>query len=88
MNKLAYAYNTSQHATTGFTPFEIQFGRKPKMPLDLIIENPNEDDLGRHRRLVTELTVGEHGCVVALADCDGLYHKELPLSAKIYVRKM
>ena len=50
LNKLAYAYNTSQHATTGFTPFEIQFGRKPKMPLDLIIENPNEDDLGRHKR--------------------------------------
>ncbi len=26
LNKFAYAYNNSIHATTGFTPFEIQFG--------------------------------------------------------------
>ena len=43
---LAYAYNTSTHATTNHTPFEVVYGRKPKISLDLIIENeaePNDE---------------------------------------------
>jgi len=34
--QLTYAYNSSVHATTGVTPFEAMFGRKPKLPIDLI----------------------------------------------------
>lgn len=33
---LAFAYNSSKHATTKCSPFEIIYGRLPKMPLDLI----------------------------------------------------
>ena len=66
----------------------MQFGRQPKMPIDLIIENPQENDLGRPRREVDELTVGEEGYFTALADCDGVYHKELPVSAKRYVENL
>ena len=33
---LAFAYNTAVHATTKCTPFELVFGRKPKIPLDLV----------------------------------------------------
>lgn len=34
---LAFAYNTAKHETTNCTPFELLYGRKPKIPLDLII---------------------------------------------------
>ena len=34
------------------------------------------------------LTVGDDGYYTALADCEGLYHKELPRSAKIYVENL
>jgi hypothetical protein len=36
LQKMAFAYCTSVHATTGFTPFEVVYGRKPKLPADLI----------------------------------------------------
>ena len=40
LNGLAFAYNTSMHATTKFTPYELMFGRIPKLPIDLFIEKP------------------------------------------------
>ena len=40
---LAYAYNTSVHASTGVTPFFAMFGRHPKCPEDLIIKRPDID---------------------------------------------
>lgn len=35
---LAFAYNSSTHATTNFTPYEIVYGRPPKIPIDLIVQ--------------------------------------------------
>ena len=32
-----FAYNTSVNATTKCTPFEIMYGRKPRLPLDLLM---------------------------------------------------
>ena len=42
---LAYAYNTSTHATTNHTPYEILFGRQPKIPLDLVMNNDTSQNL-------------------------------------------
>jgi len=39
--QLAYAYNTTVHETIGLTPFQVMFGRKPKIPIDLMY--PKED---------------------------------------------
>jgi len=39
--EFAYAYNSSVHGTTGVTPFEAMFGRRPKLPIDLIYPNVN-----------------------------------------------
>ena len=41
--QLEFAYNTAVHATTGFTPYELMFGRMPKVPLDLILTRPEID---------------------------------------------
>ena len=35
VHSVVFAYNTGIHATTGFSPFELLFGRKPMLPADL-----------------------------------------------------
>ena len=34
MPSLVYAYNSTPHASTGFQPYELMFGRKAPMPCD------------------------------------------------------
>ena len=40
---LAYAFNSSVHASTGYTPFEAMTGRQPKLPIDLLYPTVNVD---------------------------------------------
>lgn len=35
LDPVVYAYNTSKHESTGFSPYEIVFGKLPRMPLEL-----------------------------------------------------
>ena len=50
LTQLAYAYNCSVHDTTGFSPFQVMFGREPRLPIDLIfpnktqLENPDRNE--------------------------------------------
>ena len=45
INSLVYAYNCTPQSSTKYSPFEIMFGRRPKLPIDImfeqIIENQN-----------------------------------------------
>ena len=41
LDALSYAYNTSRHESTLHTPFEVMFGRKAILPIDLDVERPN-----------------------------------------------
>jgi hypothetical protein len=34
LKSIVFAYNTGQHATTKFSPYQLQFGRDPKLPPD------------------------------------------------------
>ena len=38
-----FAFNSSVHATTKCTPFELMYGRKPRLPLDLFIPEAKID---------------------------------------------
>ena len=40
-----FAYNTSRQESTLYTPFEVMFGRKPVIPVELDINNPNAAEL-------------------------------------------
>ena len=40
ISAISFAYNTKVNAVTGMTPFEALFGRHPRIPLDIILENP------------------------------------------------
>jgi hypothetical protein len=37
VQSLTYAYNCSRHESTGFTPFYLMFGRKPRIPVDVFL---------------------------------------------------
>ena len=43
LDKLIYAYNCTIHDTTGFAPHFLMFGRHPKLPIDLILDDQEED---------------------------------------------
>ena len=41
LNPLVGAYRTAVHASTGFSPFELLYGRKARMPVDLLLPIPS-----------------------------------------------
>ena len=52
-----FAYNTSKHASALYTPFEIMFGRKAVLPIDISVQKDGKellDDFQKTRECVCE----------------------------------
>lgn len=61
LSHLLFAYNTSVHQSTGHSPYELMFGRKPQLPVDFLLglatEEPGstspEDWVNIHKEYLT-----------------------------------
>ena len=45
LDKLSFAYNTAVHTITKLSPFELMFGRIPKLPIDLVYDQVDSEEL-------------------------------------------
>ena len=54
LQKLAYAYSCTKHSTPDYASYFILFGRKPRMPFDLILEPINKTTQQTHPKFVDD----------------------------------
>ena len=56
---LLYAYNTTVHSSTGYSPYELMFGRMPRLPVDHLlgreVDAPVGDWVSDHRQHLGEV---------------------------------
>nr|XP_008283279.1 PREDICTED: uncharacterized protein LOC103359624 [Stegastes partitus] len=52
---LVHAYNCTKNEVTGFTPYELMFGRQPRLPVDLAFGLPVAHQPGSHSQYVRNL---------------------------------
>ena len=51
---LVHAYNATRHESTGYSPFFLMFGRRPRLAVDVFLGLPGSEDLGREVRSVQD----------------------------------
>lgn len=52
---LVHAYNCTKNEVTGFSPYELMFGRQPRLPIDLAFGLPINSDKKSHSQYVSDL---------------------------------
>lgn len=52
---LVHAYNCTKNDVTGFTPYELMFGRQPRLPIDLAFGLPTTSKRLSHSQYVSNL---------------------------------
>lgn len=52
---LVHAYNCTRNDTTGYTPYELMFGRQPRLPVDLAFGLPIDNPMKSHSQYMQDL---------------------------------
>lgn len=52
---LVHVYNCTKNETTGFSPYELMFGRQPRLPIDLAFGLPTNANHPSHSQYVSDL---------------------------------
>ena len=55
LQKVLFAYRTSIHDTTGFTPFHLVFGRTPKLPVEVMLGRVDKDEVPGYPTYVQDI---------------------------------
>ncbi len=55
---LVHAYNCTRNDVTGYTPYELMYGRKPRLPVDLAFGLPVNGSTKSHSQYVRDLKEG------------------------------
>ena len=95
--ELVQAYNSTPHASTGYSPFYLMFGRESRLPIDVLlgVEDSSAAEEGwvlQHQRRLHDAYRLAHARLVSHADERKVRHdrqaRELPLAAgeHVYLR--
>lgn len=89
--QLLFAYNTTVHQSTKYSPYELMFGHKPQLPVDQLLGmaeiNPSDMDLGdwmaQHKeRLSTAYNHARHQLEAAAAQRNKDHAEPVPVLPK------
>ena len=79
VNKLVHAYNCSPNDVTGYSPFQLLFGRPPRLPIDIIFNAVLPKDKQEYSAYIEEwkqATAEAHKIAQARAGKSALHSKE------------
>ena len=66
VNKLAFAYNCTRNDATSFSPFQLMFGRSPRLPIDFMFDIVQDPDEVSHKDYVSSWKKAMNdACVIA-----------------------
>ena len=60
VNKLVHAYNCTNHESTGYSPFFLLFGRRPRLSIDLVFELPETTNAQTYPKYVRKWKEAMH----------------------------
>ena len=55
VKSLVHSYNCTKHEVTGFAPYELMYGRRPRLPVDLVFALPVNDHSLSHSQYLHNL---------------------------------
>ena len=84
LNKLIHAYNCTQQESTGFSPYFLLFGRNPRLPIDLLLEEQEtKENHKSFQKQITEWQESMHEAHRIAAQCSKQSKKRNKKTSKI-----